>query len=645
MQIIRSVCHTCAVTVDAAPGATHPLDLLTAQDVAVATAILRADPRISDVALVVTVIRFEPAKAELLSFAAGGPVDVRVRYQLYDRAQRAALDVVVSLSQGYIIQLDTFPGAHPPYLMFGDMFNAAEAARADPRFIAGCLARGVKDVSLVQLDPWPAGRFGQPWETHDDGSTRRVCRVLGYARDDLTDNGYAHPLDGLIATVCLDTMVVLDVTDVDAKPYPVKPARYDTLPARGTATPISITQPDGPAFTLDGNHITWEKWRLRFSLHPVTGLVLHQVTYDGRSIAHRLSVSEMVVPYAGDTPNTWWKNTFDAGELCMGKFVNSLALGCDCLGEITYLDAVFSDETGNPYTIPQAICLHEEDAGLAWKHTDLHSGTVAVRRARRFVINCVITAGNYEYAFRWMLHTDGRLQLEIQLTGIVQTERADDDGSAPHATRLIMEGLAAANHQHIFCARLDLDIDGTANTVIESDVMAVDRPAGHAWDTLETVLRSELQAVRDYDGNRGRRWKIQSSARRNAVGAPTAYELNAHPGPPLLARADSSVAQRAGFARHALWVTAHDDAQLHAASDHANLHPGGAGLPAWVQADRPLVEADVVLWHSFGATHVVRPEDWPIMPVETCGFTLRPVGFFDTNPAMDLDPPTHCHHG
>jgi primary-amine oxidase len=113
----------------------------------------------------------------------------------------------------------------------------------------------------------------------------------------------------------------------------------------------------------------------------------------------------------------------------------------------------------------------------------------------------------------------------------------------------------------------------------------------------------------------------------------------------MIATDETSVARRAAFARHALWVTAYDPAEMHAASDYANLNPGLTGLPTWVKQQRPVVDTDVVVWHTFGSTHVVRPEDFPVMPVEVTGFTLRPHGFFDENPALDIDPPDHCHHG
>ncbi len=78
-------------------------------------------------------------------------------------------------------------------------------------------------------------------------------------------------------------------------------------------------------------------------------------------------------------------------------------------------------------------------------------------------------------------------------------------------------------------------------------------------------------------------------------------------------------------------MTAYDVDERYPAGDFVNQHPGGAGLPAWTAADRSVDGEDIVLWHTFGLTHFPRPEDWPVMPVDYAGFTLKPVGFFDRN--------------
>ena len=71
----------------------------------------------------------------------------------------------------------------------------------------------------------------------------------------------------------------------------------------------------------------------------------------------------------------------------------------------------------------------------------------------------------------------------------------------------------------------------------------------------------------------------------------------------------------------------------------------GTACPAGRPTDRPLVDTDVVAWLTVGTTHFVRPEDWPVMPCEYVGFMLKPVGFFDRNPGIDLAAIPGGNHG
>ena len=215
-----------------------------------------------------------------------------------------------------------------------------------------------------------------------------------------------------------------------------------------------------------------------------------------------------------------------------------------------------------------------------------------------------------------------------------------------HAPELA-PGLAAPVHQHLFCARLDMAVDGPVNEAYEVDVVPMPPGDAHPWgngfEPVMTRLETEQAAQRDVDPSRSRTWRFVNPAQRNRVGRPTGYKLIPGASPTLLANERSSVGRRAGFARHNLWVTPAAPDEHRAAGDHVNQHPGGDGLPRWTQADRSLVDTPIVAWHTFGITHVPRPEDWPVMPVEYCGFLLAPVGFFDANPALDVPPPDHCH--
>ena len=367
-----------------------------------------------------------------------------------------------------------------------------------------------------------------------------------------------------------------------------------------------------------------------------------------RPILYRAGLGEMVVPYGSTQTNHWWKNAFDAGEIGLAKLTNSLRLGCDCKGEIGYLDGILVDEEGNVETVPNQICIHEEDFGILWKHWDFTSDTTEVRRSRRLVVSSIATVGNYEYAFYWYFYLDGTIEHEIKMTGILQTQ-ATENGNADQAV-MIAPNLAAPHHQHLFCIRLDWDLDGAPASVTEVDVEALDagsdNPFHNAFDTRRTTFRTELEAQRNVDPAKSRTWLVESTSSRNRLGEPVAYKLMPGYSPTMLAGSEAAIRSRATFGTKNLWVTPFDENEMHAAGDYPYQHPGGDGLPKWTARDRPIADADVVMWHTFGATHIARPEDWPIMPVESVSFTLKPWGFFDRNPTLDVAPEeSSCHAG
>jgi primary-amine oxidase len=170
-----------------------------------------------------------------------------------------------------------------------------------------------------------------------------------------------------------------------------------------------------------------------------------------------------------------------------------------------------------------------------------------------------------------------------------------------------------------------------------------DNPWANAFRADATLLERELGAQRDMNAATSRSWRVVNHGVTNRLGQPVGYKLiPTMSTPTMLAAPESSVGKRAGFARHNLWVTPYAQDERRAAGEFPNQHAGGDGLPRWTAADRSITETDVVLWYTFGVTHFVRPEDWPVMPVEYTGFLLSPFGFFDRNPALDLPPPT-CH--
>jgi primary-amine oxidase len=635
----------------------HPLEPLTAGEIVTAAAVLRAEQGLGQSARFVFVTLHEPPKSAVLGWTPdGAPLPREAHVVLYDRAARTTHEAVVSLTDRAVVSWTPVEGVQPPIM--AEEFTSCEAiVQADPRWQEAMRRRGIEDFSLAMIDPWASSWTGP----EDDPSARRIARPLTWVRSAPGEHGYARPVEGLVVVVDLDAGEVVEVADHGVVPLPPRPGNYEepwlfepgNVPAvegyRTDVAPISITQPDGPSFTVDGHAVTWLGWRLRIGFTPREGLVLHQLGYAGRPIVHRASLAEMYVPYGDPAPTHRFKNVFDQGEYGVGWLANSLTLGCDCVGHIHYFDGVVNDNDGSPVTIPNAVCMHEEDAGIAWKHTDFRTGAVQVRRRRRLVISTIVTVGNYEYGYFWYLYTDGTIEYEVKLTGVISTG-AVAPGEVPAHGTLVAPGLYGPHHQHFFCVRLDMTVDGVANTVVEVDSAPSPpgpaNPHGNAWQTHRTVLTSETVAQRDLDASKARYWKIESAERTSALGAPTAYALMPGANVPPMYSAEALFAERAGFTQHQLWVTAADDTQRYASGDYPNQHPGGQGLPAYVAGDRPLEGQDVVVWYTFGAHHVVRPEDWPVMPVSTVGFMLKPSGFFDGNPSLDLPPSApHCHGG
>lgn len=594
----------------------------------------------------------EPPKAQVLAAGTSGTLPRIFRVLLLDLETHVSRDVTVDAGSGSVVSnavIDTAVDGQLPVL--DEEFEIVETLLStDERWLSALAKRGLP-VEEVRVAPLSAGVYA---DEYPEESGRRMLRGLAFHQRHPKDHAWAHPIDGLVAYVDTLNHVVDKVIDLGVVPVPEGSGNFDDPeevgPPRTTQRPIEIVQPDGSSLDLDGNLLTWEKWSMRVGFDAREGLVLHQIGFDEgtgvRSIIYRASIAEMVVPYADPSIVRSWQNYFDTGEYLVGRYANALELGCDCLGEITYVDAVISDEQGRPRTLSNAICIHEEDFGVLWKHTDLWTGSVETRRQRRLVVSFFTTIGNYDYGFYWYFYLDGTIGFEVKATGVVFTS-AYPGGDYPYASE-IAPGLGAPYHQHLFSARLDMAVDGVDNQVEEIDVvrlpMGEDNPRGNAFTVSKTLIASEAASARDADPGRNRVWHISNPNVLNQLGRPVCYALIPQGLPALLADPGSSIAARAGFATKHLWVTQYDPAERYSAGDLVNQHPGGAGLPAYVAADRPLESEDIVVWHTFGLTHVPRPEDWPIMPVDYTGFQLKPVGFFDRNPTLDVPAGTSGSH-
>jgi primary-amine oxidase len=628
----------------------HPLDPLRASELRTVVETLRVEKGVAKAQRFAHVSLREPAKDVVRTFTSGDLIEREALAIVYDPGADATYEAVVSLDERRVTSWEEISGVQPSVTQ-DEFAEAIAAVRLDSDFRRALERRGITDPTLVHIEPWSIGTFAP-----EGLEGRRLVWTPCWVKSHSADNHYAHPIRGLHAIVDLRTMEVVKVEDHGVTALPSEPGNYNAEAVgslRADLRPLEILQPEGPSFEVDGWEVRWQKWRFRIGFDQREGLVLHTVAYedDGRvrPILHRVSIAELVIPYADPGPGGYRKNAFDIGEYGVGHMTNSLELGCDCLGEIRYLDVDLVTSSGDVVTLTNAICLHEEDAGLLWKHYDWTTDTTEVRRSRRLVVSSIATIDNYEYGFYWYLYQDGTIEFEAKLTGIVLTA-AVGPGETPRHGTLIAPQLSAMYHQHFFCARLDFDVDGLENTVREVNSEALpwgdENPHGGAFIQVERPLTSEQEAQRLADPGAGRFWKVENPTVKNSLGQPVAYKLI--PGSAIVpfAQPEASISRRAAFMAKHLWVTPFDPSERYPAGDYPNQHPGGAGLPEWTAQNRPIERADIVVWHVFGSHHVPRPEDWPVMPVERVGFQLKPLGFFDRNPSLDVPPASsdgsHC---
>ncbi|GAX22918.1 primary-amine oxidase [Fistulifera solaris] len=582
-----------------------------------------------------------------------------------------ATEYVVRLVDQTIVSTLELPLGTQPLFTPDDCDLAEQVVQQSPEVAAALEERyGITDMTRVACDPWSIHLACDDdtaltqWRT--DGIPGRLVQTfLYYRQDGMADNHYAHPID-ILPVVDLNARVVVCIHGMDrpAPKIPTDSVNYHrdllhnnsylaTKWRSDVPKSLNVLQPEGPSFTVTNDtHVEWQKWSFDIGFNYREGLTLHNMSFDGRPVLNRASLVEMAVPYADPYPPHTRKCAFDVGDYGLGYCANSLQLGCDCLGHIRYFDVVLNDAAGNPVHKPKAICMHEEDQGILWKHVEYRNGYNESRRSRELVISFVATVVNYEYLFYWRLKQDGMIDFEIKLSGELSTNllsAPESDGRPTHGV-LVAPGVNSQIHQHMFCARLDMAVDGVEhNTVREVDIVSrpidpVSNPYGNVFEPVETLLTTEQAAIRTLDVTKARTWKISSNKTNPINGKLTSYKLvpfsKGAAQPVLMTDPSSAVSKKGSFATSHLWVTPYHPKERFPAGEYTPQGDGSVGLPQWTSRDRSLLDCPegIVVWHAFGVLHVPRIEDFPVMPCEITGFSLKPDNFFLGNPGIDIPP-------
>ncbi|MCU0331660.1 MAG: hypothetical protein MUC47_11895 [Candidatus Kapabacteria bacterium] len=612
----------CAVATARQPR--HPLSNPTKADAERIINAIRADSRTPGEMMFVSVGLDEPTKADYAAYrATGRSLPHRIRCITYDPVSKVLYEIAGETQSGVITEFKRIDGVQP-WLTQEDQDTTTAVLSRHKGFQLALQRRNLTFDSIA-IETWASG---VPLSTFKS----RIVRCVFFQRSQ-GQHRYDRPIEGLHVLVNLTQKTVMEFHDRTLAPI-----------AKPEAWPPSIKR-SGKSLPVCDQFVSWKQWKFTLVPTPREGVVLYDVSWkDGatqRMIAHRISLSEMLVPY-GDTSSAWsWRNAFDVGEYGLGVNSRSLEPNVDIPTTSRTLPLTVISPKGAVTTLQNIIAVYERDAGIQYKHVDVATDRMVGRRGVELVVMHVTTIGNYDYAISYVFSEDGTITVDVGLTGILLAKGIQDtvySVDSQKTAHMVAPALAAPLHQHFFSFRMDMDVDGEKNTVSEIDVWSPDQgrenPQGNAIMMDDYELRFEAEARRHTNPATARRWVIRSATSTNAFGMPTGYCLM--PGTsvrPYLTEGHA-VRKRAGFADYAFWATQYREGEFYASGSYPNQNVTSTGLPAISQDNAVIRNQDVVIWYTMGVTHVPRPEEWPIMPMEHVRFSLVPMGFFDRNPLL-----------
>lgn len=630
----------------------HPLNALSAEEIKSAVdAVKRSTHYKKDFRFTAIALR-EPKKSEVWNFIyTGKPVSQPREADVTVLDGKHVVEAVVDLASGTLLSWQPIKDAHGMVLL--DDFATVQAViEGSPEYAQALAKRGINDVKKVVATPLTVGFFDGKDGLKQD---QRLLKVVSYL--DVGDGNYwAHPIENLVATVDLESRSVLKVDDDGIVPVPMKPTPYDGRGRKpASVKPLEIIEPEGKNYTITGSSIHWQNWDLHLALDSRVGPVISTVTYNDqgkkRKVMYQGNLGGMIVPYGDPDVGWYFKAYLDSGDYGMGTLTSPIQPGKDAPQNAVLLDATIADYSGAPTRIPRAMAIFERYAGPEYKHQEMGKPNLSTER-RELVIRWVSTVGNYDYIFDWVFQQNGVIGIDAGATGIEAVKGVKSntvhDATAKEDTRygtLIDHNIVGTTHQHIYNFRLDMDVDGENNSLVElNPVVASNDRGGPRTSTMQIeqkVVGNEQQAAQKFDPATIR--LLSNPGKENKMGYPVSYQLIPYAGGthPVAKGAnfgsDEWLYHRLSFMDKQIWVTRYDPQERYPEGKYPNRSTSDSGLGRFTANNQPIENSDDVVWLTTGTTHVARAEEWPIMPTEWVHVLLKPWNFFDETPTLNLN--------
>lgn len=573
-----------------------------------------------------------------------------------------AIEGEVDLKRKEITQWKVLENTHGMILL--DDFETVQTAIENSEDYKKALKkRGINDVKKVIANPLTVGYFGGK-----DGLNKElnVLKVVSYL-DTGDGNYWAHPIENLVAVVDLNQKKVIRIEEASLIPVPMTDTPYISKNTKASVKPLNIIEPEGKNFSISGQTVHWGNWCFHIALDSRVGLQLSTVTYKDKGVKRKVmyegSLGGMVVPYGDPELGWYFKSYLDSGEYGMGTLTSPIHIGKDAPDNAVILDAVIADYKGQPQVIPNAIAVFERYAGPEYKHKEIFGDQDASEERRELVVRWISTVGNYDYMFDWVFAQNGVIGINAGATGIEAVKgvksRTMHDATAKEDTKygtLIDHNIVGTTHQHIYNYRLDMDIDGGANSFVHMDpVIKPTTDGGVRTSSMQVdtkVINNEKNAAEKFDPSTIR--LISNFNKENKMGNPVSYQLIPFAGGthPIAKGAqfspDEWLFKRLSFMDKQIWVTQYHPDERYPEGKYSNRSTHDTGLGQFVDNNQNIENKDLVVWLTTGTTHVARAEEWPIMPTEWVNTLLKPWNFFDRTPTLNIDTtkdkPQQGHH-
>ena len=635
-----------AIAVPALAAPTNPLDALTADEINRTVEILNAAKQVNADTRFPTITLLENPKAEVLRWSPGQPFERRARAD-YLNGNRL-FEAAVNLTTGKVDSVTEVKDRQSS-ILFEEFLGASAVVKKDPRWRAAMARRGITSFDNIICAPLTVGPV-----IDEKYRGLRLLKVPCFDKTGAVNNVYGRPIEGLLAIVDVRKGAVVDVVDEGVVPIPtaIPSEAYDAATStRKPTKPVQIVSPQGPNYTIDGSVISWDKWNFHLRVDKRLGPVMSRITYrDGnqkRQVAYQLSTAEMFVPYM-DPSQTWaYRAYMDIGEYGFGALSSPLKPGSDCPVNATFVDAVVSDDHGKPLTLKNVVCVFERDTGdPLWRHYEFFTDSHESRPNVELVVRMAPEVGNYDYLLDYAFNRNGEIEVRVGAYGIIATKgvatRNMHDPTAAADTQygtLVAPNLVGVNHDHFMSFRVDLDVDGQDNRLVEDKFVKRTLSGNPLRRSLWQIERSVIGTEGAIETMHEPAWfRVESSSRENSLGNPTSYQLMPGHSDLSLLDPEEPQQQRASFSGSALWVTRYKPDENFAAGTYPNQNRLVEGLPKFVADHESVANTDLVLWYTVGFHHQTRSEDYPVMPAMWHSFTLRPFNFFDRNPGLDVPP-------